>query len=96
MRVISTYSRVRSRSLHVKGLHKQSNGLVIRNWQHREMNRGPIVSGNEIVLYPRFFIRLFRPDKSSGTIPALLWMHGGGHLFGVPELDDPNNIAFVR
>ena len=26
----------------------------------------------------------------------MLWMHGGGHLFGTPEQDDRSNIAFVE
>ena len=29
-------------------------------------------------------------------VPSMLWMHGGGHLFGSPEQDDRSNIAFVR
>lgn len=33
-------------------------------------------------------VRLYRPAHTTGTTPALLWIHGGGYLFGSPEQDD--------
>ncbi|MFD5176755.1 alpha/beta hydrolase [Nocardia sp. NPDC058379] len=34
-------------------------------------------------------IRLHRPrHPMTGPLPALLWIHGGGYVFGVPEQDD--------
>ncbi|GAB2907710.1 alpha/beta hydrolase fold domain-containing protein [Neomicrococcus lactis] len=68
----------------------------IRSRMPRGLDPSPDVTVDEIVLSPTVSIRLFRPARFSRTIPALLWMHGGGHLFGVPEQDDRNNIAFVR
>ena len=33
-------------------------------------------------------VRLHRPPNAPATTPALLWIHGGGYLFGSPEQDD--------
>ncbi|MFF8228074.1 alpha/beta hydrolase [Streptomyces caelestis] len=30
------------------------------------------------------------------TAPTLLWVHGGGLIFGAPENDDRTSIAFAR
>lgn len=54
------------------------------------------VTVEEIVLSSTVSIRLFRPALTAGPVPAMLWMHGGGHLFGTPEQDDRSNIVFVR
>ena len=41
-------------------------------------------------------VRLYRPKNTRGAAPAMLWLHGGGFLFGSPEFDEHNNIATVR
>lgn len=33
-------------------------------------------------------VRLYRPAGAGDDTPALLWIHGGGYLFGSPEQDD--------
>ena len=57
---------------------------------------GPGVTVEEITISDTTSIKLFRPEKPIGPVPALLWMHGGGHVIGVPEQDDRTNIAFAR
>lgn len=44
---------------------------------------------------PALRVRLYRPE-AAGPMPALLWMHGGGFLFGAPEFDELNNIGLAR
>lgn len=41
-------------------------------------------------------IRLFSPTSSKNPRPALLWMHGGGFLFGHPEHDQAQSIKLCR
>ncbi len=41
-------------------------------------------------------VRVYRPEGLAGALPAMLWMHGGGFLFGQPEFDEPNNIQTAR
>ena len=31
-------------------------------------------------------VRIYRPPHSDGELPAMLYLHGGGYLFGVPEI----------
>lgn len=45
---------------------------------------------------PPVSLRVFQPDGLSAKAPALLWIHGGGLIFGSPEQDDRNNAAFAR
>lgn len=33
-------------------------------------------------------VRLYRPANAAGPTPALLWIHGGGYLFGTAAQDD--------
>jgi acetyl esterase/lipase len=33
-------------------------------------------------------VRVYRPTDHPTTLPALLWIHGGGYIFGNPEQDD--------
>ncbi len=40
-------------------------------------------------------VRLYRPSAAA-AVPAMLWMHGGGFLFGAPEFDEPGNIEAAR
>jgi autotransporter-associated beta strand protein len=41
---------------------------------------------------PALRVRLYRPKHDPGPRPALLWIHGGGFLFGAPEFDEIGNI----
>jgi acetyl esterase/lipase len=69
---------------------------LMRKAKSRGIDPGPDVTVEEIVISSTVSIRLFRPAVTTGPIPAMLWMHGGGHLFGNPEQDDRTSIAFVR
>lgn len=40
-------------------------------------------------------VRVFRPAGSSGALPALLWIHGGGYVMGAAAQDDPICRRFV-
>ena len=44
---------------------------------------------------PGVSVRLYRPKDAPPSMPAYLWMHGGGFLIGQPEQDEPNNIALA-
>ena len=33
----------------------------------------------------RIRVRVYRPEKAKGRIPAMLYLHGGGYMVGVPE-----------
>jgi acetyl esterase/lipase len=37
---------------------------------------------------PDVTIRIYRPEKVSGVLPGLLWIHGGGYILGDIEGDD--------
>jgi acetyl esterase/lipase len=41
-------------------------------------------------------VRVYRPRDARQPVPAMLWLHGGGFLFGAPEFDQEHNIATVR
>jgi acetyl esterase/lipase len=41
-------------------------------------------------------LRIFSPVGLSTPVPAMLWIHGGGHILGSPEQDDRTNIEFAR
>jgi len=34
-------------------------------------------------------VRAYRPRSSNGVLPALIWLHGGGMMFGSIEIDGP-------
>jgi acetyl esterase/lipase len=34
-------------------------------------------------------VRAYRPRESTGVLPALIWLHGGGMMFGSIEIDGP-------
>jgi acetyl esterase/lipase len=38
---------------------------------------------------PDVRVRHYRPAGQSGTVPCLYWIHGGGHVLGQIEQDDP-------
>ena len=37
---------------------------------------------------PEVPVRVYRPKDSSGTLPRVLWIHGGGYVVGSVEQDD--------
>jgi acetyl esterase/lipase len=41
-------------------------------------------------------VRVYRPKNAQGPLPAMLWIHGGGFLFGTPEFDEIGNIEAAR
>jgi acetyl esterase/lipase len=41
-------------------------------------------------------LRIYKPGSTYAPTPALIWMHGGGHLIGKPEQDDGSCAQFVR
>jgi acetyl esterase/lipase len=41
-------------------------------------------------------VRLYRPTAVAAPLPALLWIHGGGFIFGAPEFDEVANIQTAR
>ena len=45
---------------------------------------------------PALRVRLYRPTNAAGPVPAMLWIHGGGFLFGSPEFDEIGNIETAR
>ena len=54
-------------------------------------------SGVEILTLPSGpGIRLYRPARAAQTVPALLWIHGGGYVIGTAAQDDDFCRAFTR
>jgi acetyl esterase/lipase len=45
---------------------------------------------------PALRVRVYRPSTVAGPVPAMLWIHGGGFLFGNPEFDEIGNIEAAR
>lgn len=45
---------------------------------------------------PDIRLRIYRPEAPGQGRPGLYWMHGGGTIFGIPEMDDPVMIEFVE
>lgn len=41
-------------------------------------------------------LRVYQPKNPAGSTPVLVWMHGGGYIFGKPEMEDAVCIQFVR
>jgi acetyl esterase/lipase len=41
-------------------------------------------------------LKVYRPAAQTGTVPALVWCHGGGYIGGAAEQDDATNIRFVQ
>jgi len=37
---------------------------------------------------PNANVRIYRPEKQSGLLPALLWIHGGGYMLGNIDQED--------
>ncbi|WP_405471554.1 alpha/beta hydrolase [Streptomyces canus] len=74
---------------------------LVRSVKWRATDPGPDVSVQEILVpgpkgAPSVSLRVFQPTGLKAAAPALLWIHGGGLIFGAPEQDDRTNIAFAR
>ena len=41
-------------------------------------------------------IRLYRPASLTALAPAMVWMHSGGYIMGVPEMDDATCALYAR
>ncbi len=41
-------------------------------------------------------VRVYQSAHLSNATPVLIWMHGGGHIIGKPEMEDTICIQFVR
>ena len=41
-------------------------------------------------------LRIYHPQVTSSNAPALLWMHGGGYVIGLPEQDDLYVVPFIQ
>jgi acetyl esterase/lipase len=41
-------------------------------------------------------VRLYLPNGAVGSRAAMLWMHGGGMIIGVPEQDEAQNVELCR
>ena len=45
---------------------------------------------------PALRVRVYRPSKARPDRPLVYWMHGGGYVYGNPEMDDTQSIGKVR
>jgi len=41
-------------------------------------------------------LRVYKPASMQGLVPGMVWFHGGGYVFGKPEMNDRSCIQFVR
>ena len=41
-------------------------------------------------------VRVYKPKTEQKEFPALLWIHGGGHILGLPEQDEELCIRFAK
>lgn len=69
---------------------------LMRRIRPRATGPGEGVTVEEVSVSATVSLRLYRPEGKKGRLPVLLWMHGGGHLFGSPEQDQRANAGFVR
>jgi acetyl esterase/lipase len=44
---------------------------------------------------PDITVRIYRPEKQSGILPSLLWIHGGGYMLGEIDQEDFTAKQFV-
>jgi len=40
-------------------------------------------------------VRIYRPEKQAGVLPALLWIHGGGYMLGDIDQEDVTSKQFT-
>jgi len=41
-------------------------------------------------------VRTYRPADAAGALPCLIWFHGGGMVFGLPEQDELGSDAYAE
>ena len=44
---------------------------------------------------PNIIVRIYRPEKQAGLLPALLWIHGGGYILGDIDQEDTTTKQFT-
>jgi acetyl esterase/lipase len=44
---------------------------------------------------PDLKVRIYRPEKQAGLLPALLWIHGGGYMLGDIDQEDVTSKQFT-
>ena len=44
---------------------------------------------------PNVIVRIYRPEKQAGLLPALLWIHGGGYILGDIDQEDTTTKQFT-
>jgi acetyl esterase/lipase len=74
---------------------------LMRKGKRRPADPGTGVTVQEMTVpgpkgAPPVSLRVFQPTGLKKAAPVLLWVHGGGLIFGAPEQDDRTNVAFVR
>jgi acetyl esterase/lipase len=69
---------------------------LFRRLRSRPPAAPPDVLVREVAAAPGVTMRVHRPRTLTGPAPALLWLHGGGFVFGAPEQDDAANTALAR
>jgi acetyl esterase/lipase len=74
---------------------------IMRSLKPRPAAPGTDLTVQEIVVpgpkgAPSVSLRVFQPTGLKAAAPVLLWIHGGGLVFGAPEQDDRTSIAFAR
>jgi acetyl esterase/lipase len=45
---------------------------------------------------PNVLVRSYRPRAQDGPLPCLYWIHGGGHVLGSVDQDDPLAQSYVQ
>ncbi|MET9819057.1 alpha/beta hydrolase [Streptomyces sp. NPDC006355] len=74
---------------------------LMRSMKARPVDHGADITVQEIVVpgpegAPSVSLRVIQPAGLSAPAPALLWIHGGGLIFGAPENDDRVTVPFAR
>ena len=41
-------------------------------------------------------VRVYKPKSEQKDFPGLLWIHGGGHIMGIPEMNEALCIRFAK
>ncbi len=41
-------------------------------------------------------VRVYTPKTEQKDLPAMLWIHGGGHMHGIPEMDEFLLLTFAK
>ncbi|WP_424767558.1 alpha/beta hydrolase [Paenibacillus sp. sgz302251] len=72
---------------------------LIRSFPKPEMEKSPhVITNSRIIPGPagELMVKIYEPADRPGTsLPALLWIHGGGYVLGHPDSDDALCERFV-